>query len=481
MCIGIEIAPNFDIIRLPHPNQPKRGANLMIYQNDDFENTQNKIFLAIKKLQLGELLRKANIKKSCGVSAFEVFKFLLLLVFQGKNLFRFLNSKHKSEAVSKNTYYRFLNEASYNWRKFLLLLSAKVITIFSGLTNEKRVKALILDDSVVARNRSSNVELLAKVYDHVEHKFKKGFTMLTLGWSDGYSFIPVAFNMLSSANKCNRYQEISDTIDHRTNGYKVRQESIIQKTQAAVLLIQKALNAGIQADYVLMDTWFTTEPMIKSILKEGLDVIGMVKQLKQKYLYEGKEYTLPQLKKFIHHNCHNIVKGSIIVRTKAENIPVKIVFVQNRNNKSEYLYLLSTDCSLNENEIVRIYGNRWSIEVFFKASKSFFKLGTEFQSRSYDTMIRHTTIVFTRYILLEWIRRNDNDYKTYGELFFMFCDDIQDMVFETALQSLMALFVEQLNILSADITNIIKSKLQDWVASQATVIRSLFVNLGWES
>lgn len=46
------------------------------------------------------------------------------------------------------------------------------------------------------------------------------------------------------------------------------------------------------------------------------------------------------------------------------------------------------------------------------------KLGTEFQCRSFDAMVSHTTIVFARYILLEWIRRNRNDQKTYGELFF---------------------------------------------------------------
>ena len=50
--------------------------------------------------------------------------------------------------------------------------------------------------------------------------------------------------------------------------------------------------------------------------------------------------------------------------------------------KSECLYLLNTDTSLNNAEIVRIYGNRWSIECFFKASKSFLKLGSEFQSRT---------------------------------------------------------------------------------------------------
>lgn len=31
---------------------------------------------------------------------------------------------------------------------------------------------------------------LARVFDHAGQRFVKGFTMLTLGWSDGYSFIP---------------------------------------------------------------------------------------------------------------------------------------------------------------------------------------------------------------------------------------------------------------------------------------------------
>lgn len=259
----------------------------MIYQNTQTENTQNQFSSAIRELQLGKMLRKANITKNCGISAYEVFQFLLLLVFQGKNLFRFLNSKHKDQAVSKNTYYLFLNETSYNWNRFLLLLAAKVTAIFDRLTRKERVKVLVLDDSVIKRNRSKKVELLARIYDHVEHKFQKGFTLLTLGWSDGYSFIPVGFNMLSSASESNRYQEMSTDIDRRSNGYMARKESLMAKTDAAVLLIRRALNAGIHADYVLMDTWFTTEPMIRSILAEGLDVIGMVKQLSQRYSYKA--------------------------------------------------------------------------------------------------------------------------------------------------------------------------------------------------
>ena len=452
----------------------------MIYQNDKKENTQNQFSNALKELQIGKLLRKANITKSCDISAYEVFQFLLLLVFQGKNLFRFLNSKHKDQAVSKNTYYRFLNETAYNWSRFLLLLAVKVTTAFDALTRPERVKVLILDDSVIKRNRSKAVELLARVYDHVEHKCQKGFTLLTLGWSDGYSFIPTGFNMLSSASKSNRYNEVSDKIDHRTNGYKFRKESMMHKTDAAILLIKRALQAGIHADYVLMDTWFTTEPMIKEILNTGIDAIGMVKQLKQRYTYRGKQYKLPELKKFVSFEGTGNIFGALVVTTKT-GIPVKIVFVRNRNKKSECLYILSTDISLNNSEIVRIYGNRWSIECFFKSSKTFLKLGTEFQSHNYGAMVSHTTIVFTRYIILEWIRRNQNDQKTYGELFFMFCDDIQDMDLTNALQSLMALFVEHISTLSADITSVIKSKVTEWISSQASFIQVLFGNMCWES
>ncbi|MDE7282259.1 MAG: hypothetical protein K2N85_01510 [Lachnospiraceae bacterium] len=93
---------------------------------------------------------------------------------------------------------------------------------------------------------------------------------------------------------------------------------MMAKTYAAVLLIKRALNAGIRSDYVLMDTWFTTEPMIKAVLKEGLDVIGMVKQLKQHYNYRGKAYILPQLQKFIRFEGPSNIFGHLLSLPKQE-------------------------------------------------------------------------------------------------------------------------------------------------------------------
>ena len=131
--------------------------------------------------------------------------------------------------------------------------------------------------------------------------------------------------------------------------------------------------------------------------------------------------------------------------------------------------------------IIRIYGTRWNIETFFKSSKSLLKLGREFQTRSYDSAVAHTAIVFARYTFLEWLRRQENDPKTYGGLFFALCEDVQDMELSEALRSLMSLFMETINVYGTEDTETIKSKVTNWIASQSRYIKGLFQNLCWES
>lgn len=45
---------------------------------------------------------------------------------------------------------------------------------------------------------------VSRVFGHSKQNFIKGFNMLTLSWTDGYSFVPVDFAMLSSAKETNR-------------------------------------------------------------------------------------------------------------------------------------------------------------------------------------------------------------------------------------------------------------------------------------
>ncbi len=439
---------------------------------------------AIKSLNISGLLAQCGIRKDTRTiagessggkrSAFEIFQFLLLMVFQGCNLYRFLGSKRQDIACSKSTYHRFLGNEHYNWHRFITLLSAKVIRIFDRLTKEDRFSALVIDDSVIDRNRSKSVELLAFIFDHVIGKSIRGFNLLTIGWTDGFSFIPVAFNMLSSAKQEKRFKEINPKIDKRTNGYKARMSAVMKKPEAALKMIRSALDAGISAGYILMDTWFTNEPFIKNILAEGLDVIGMLKNNKQVYHYKGKLYNLDSLAAyFATMSSPGDILGSVVVKTRRERIPVKIVFIRNRNKKSEYIMILSTDCSLSDEEIIRRYGYRWSIECCFKVCKSLLKLGKEFQPVNYDTTVSSTALVFTRYIILEWIRRQNSDYHTLGEIFFLCYDDVRDIELSDALKRLVSIMADGLANGTITMNEDARLEIIEWYISQPVFIQSI--------
>ncbi|MBO8158454.1 transposase [Thermosyntropha sp.] len=451
----------------------------MLHQINPSEKVINEINRLFKELKINQLLRAANIRKSRGVSVQQIFEFIFLLALFGKNQYRFLESKRGQGLPKKDVYYNFLNNPHYAWRRFLLMLASKVTDKFDHLTSDKRVRAFIIDDSPIARNRSKKAELLAKVFDHSKHRFIKGFNMLTLGWTEGYSFIPVDFAMLSSAKETNRYNGVSASIDKRSHGFKRRLEAMMPKPDVVLKLIKNALNIGITADYVLMDTWFTNEPMIKDLGAIGLHVIGMVKN-NHRYRYNGQLMKLDEIRKCLYSENKSDIIGSLLCETKS-GISVKLVFIRHHNNRNKWLVIASTDLSLDDKEIIRIYGMRWEIEVFFKSSKSLLKLGTEYQGRSYDMLIAHTTIVFSRYILLEWERRHNQDYRSFGDLFFLCCEEIQDLDYETALRQLMYYCMMLLDNVPKELAKIVSCQVMFWIAAQPLYIQRLFSNFCYES
>lgn len=115
----------------------------MIQHNGAKENPGHELNMsfiaAIRELDISGLLFRCGIRKNSRIlkgespdekrTAFEIFQFLLLMVFQGCNLYRYLGSKKQDIACSKSTYHRFLGNGHYNWRRFITLLAAKV-TVF---------------------------------------------------------------------------------------------------------------------------------------------------------------------------------------------------------------------------------------------------------------------------------------------------------------------------------------------------------------
>lgn len=71
------------------------------------------------------------------------------------------------------------------------------------IIDEKRKNVFIVDDSLFSRTSCKKTELGSKVFDHTDMRFKKGFRMLTLSWSDGNTLIPVNSCLLASAKDTN--------------------------------------------------------------------------------------------------------------------------------------------------------------------------------------------------------------------------------------------------------------------------------------
>ena len=125
-----------------------------------------------------------------------------------------------------------------------------------------------------------------------------------------------------------------------------------------------------------------------------------------------------------------------------EKIPAKIVCVRNKSKKKDWLAILSTDMSLSEEEIIRIYGKRWDIEVFFKSCKSYLRLVKECRSTSYDALNAHTAIVFTRYMMLSVAQRRNTDDKTLCELYFCLMDELDDITFSQSMRIIIDALVD---------------------------------------
>ena len=83
--------------------------------------------------------------------------------------------------------------------------------------------------------------------------------------------------------------------------------------------------------------------------------------------------------------------------------------------------------------------------MFFKMCKSYLKLAKEFEGRSYDMMTAHTTIVFIRYICLVWKKRESEDPRCFGELFFLVVDEMDDISFAYSLEKLLDILIDTLH------------------------------------
>ena len=396
---------------------PRRfyAMSIVSLESADEKNVSASIVNFLTAYGIISLLSKCGGSKLKGIPVKELFTYTLTNAFRMGSFYMQHKLGKVREGFSKNTYYRFLMNPRTNWLRFTTMLSERIINgHIRPLTSENRDDCFVIDDSLYERAGFKRTELASWVFDHVSMRCKKGFRFDE--------------KILGPCNK----------VDKRTIAGKRRLMARQKATSVMIDLLKTALAAGHRAKYVLFDSWFSNPQQLLDIRKLGLNTIAMVKRSNKRfYLFEGKPMDIKQIfasSKKRRGRSRYLLSVSVKVGqdNNGENgIDARIVCVRNRK---DWIAIICTDMSLSENDIIRIYGHRWDIEVFFKTCKSSLLLRKEYHGLSYDGLTAHVAMVFTRYMLLAVSKRDNEDDRTLGELFYIMIAEVADMTYHEAMQ-----------------------------------------------
>ncbi len=265
------------------------------------ESDQREICATLKKFfsdyRVAELLRQCRGEKQKGVSAFEIFRYLLCLVFSDRSMYMQIVTGKFTEAFSKNTVYRFLSAAKTNWERFVCALSERIINrTIRPLTSKDRKDVFIFDDTLFSRTGGKKTELCSRVFDHVSMKYKRGYRLLTLSWTDGNSLMPIAGRLLASSDE-KKIIGTKKQADNRSLAGKRRRQATSKAPDVMLELLKTAIQMGHRAKFVLFDTWFASPKSMIRIRREcEMDTIAMIKKTsKVFYEFDGKRMNIKQI------------------------------------------------------------------------------------------------------------------------------------------------------------------------------------------
>lgn len=319
---------------------------------------------------------------------------------------------------------------------------------------------------------------------HVKGKCVKGFANLLICWSDGTNILPVVSALMSSRKEKHIIRDFDKKIDERKAGAK-KADSKKRKPSMVYRYCKSIINFGIKAQYALMDIWFNSDKLTSDLQEIGLHSICMIKKnLKFSFVDETTRYNsnklLSALKK--RQNLDSDIISATEAQTPSGQI-VKLVFVRNRNNRKEFITLLCTDTSLTSEKIVELYSRRWAIECCFKSCKQYLGLNKECFGTDFGTVTALNHIAYIRYIIIEIIRRFQDDPLGHCQIFRDSCDEMRTIPFLEALETLSCCFTSLIDELHkagciADdmlrlAYNIAKDVINKWYNATAKFIQSL--------
>ena len=384
------------------------------------DKLKNPIYKALQQLNIKTILSQSNFAKKDGASAYMVVIHFVYMLVMNKKVSTFMNQS--DDSFKKDVYYRLLNNASYNWRKLLSLSTLKILKLLHKVQNSKAVRVFIIDDTVegkVGKNIEGSCDY---IYSNKEKRKVRGINVVSLNYSDGFSNFMLDFAIVTNKYARVLIENFKNIVDHRSNAHKRRLETLKGKSQIAIEMVKRAVNSGIYADYLLVDSWYSKPSFIKEMNDLGLNVISRIANNNKIWNFIGDRKTLNGLYDK-YKKLKNIKSGtygkkvkyqyfSIIVEHKKAG-KIKIVFLK---TKEKLIPIVSTNLDISDETIIETYKRRWDIEQGYKELREHFGFGKE-ENRIYEALIARITLSFFTYNIVSYINRISHEPKTIGGLF----------------------------------------------------------------
>jgi hypothetical protein len=381
---------------------------------------KNPILTVLREINISKILKQSNfIKREVGYAPFQILLHFLYMLVMNKRQSSF--AKQSADAYGKDTYYRFVQNIRFNWRKLLLNCAIALIGKIRPLQKSSDYKVLIIDDTVEPK-RGKHIEGSCKsIYSNKEHRCVSGLNMVSLAYSDEHSTFQLDFSLRLNESRRHNISDFTQKLHHKSNGYKRRIEGLEGKNTIAINMVSRALKSGVDADYLLIDSWYAKPQFFNNAKDLGIDTIARLPNNPRIWNFQGKHKTIDTIYNALklyrhtfsgHHGKIRYTYFDCIVHHGTLG-RIKLVFL---STNKELLVFASTDTTRTGKEIIDIYKKRWNIEQGYKDLREHFGFGKE-ENRLYEALIARITLSMFTYNLLTYINRIEHEPKTLGELF----------------------------------------------------------------
>ena len=306
-----------------------------------------------------------------------------------------------------------------------------------------KASSLILDDTL-CEHVGSLFEYVDRHYDHCENRYPLAHNVVTSFYLSGAVRFPVEAQLYRRYEEITQWEafvqqhfperEIPKEKKARRRFHKEVDEKLLDDAAFEVLhkqfktkitlaqeLIHSAIDRGLPFQTVLMDSWYLSEELVKTLAKKKKDWVSILKKNRN---VESHSFTLrdvegqviqfskphikiedfvPLIPKSSYKKVTILDKEywcfSLKVRVPSLGKVRIVISYDNPDLKGTYAVLISNRIDWSAQRMIKAYLQRWPIETFYQDSKGNLGLDT-YRMRTSEAIKKHWCLVFVAYSFL---------------------------------------------------------------------------------